>query len=365
MFEANNLFAVIMAGGRGERFWPASRFSRPKQFVSLFGGKPLLATAVERLRGLVPPERILVVTSADLAALSRETLPELPPENVLGEPFGRDTAAACALGTAWAAWKGGDSATVAVLTADHLVARPDVFRKTLADTAALVAREGAIGVMGIVPQYPATGFGYLEAGAPIDGGAETSFMAVKRFVEKPDEATARQYVASGRHFWNSGMFVWTVATFFDALKTFRPPLFEMAGRMRGRFGAADFDAALLAEYEKLEKISVDYAVMEKARNLVAARGDFGWDDVGTWVSAADHFEQVGDGNAAHGACEFLRATGNTVVNDAPDHLVAVMGVEDLVVVHTADATLVCAKRNAQELKELVRQIADRRGKAHI
>ena len=365
MPENKNLYAVIMAGGRGERFWPASRFSRPKQFVTLFGGKPLLTIAVERLCGLVPPENVLVVTSADLVALSREALPEVPPENVLGEPFGRDTAAACALGTAWAAWKGGDAATVAVLTADHLIARPDVFRQTLADTAALVARDGTIGVMGIVPQFPATGYGYLEAGAPVDGGSSTAFMAVKRFVEKPDEATAKQYVASGRHFWNSGMFLWSVGTFMDALKAFRPPLFEMAGRMRGKFGAPDFDAALLAEYEKLDKISVDYAIMEKARNLVAARGDFGWDDVGTWVSAADHFEKDGDGNAVHGACEFLKAAGNTVVNDVPGHLVAVMGVEDLVVVHTPDATLVCAKRSAQDLKELVRQVADRRGKTHI
>ena len=205
----------------------------------------------------------------------------------------------------------------------------------------------------------------VEVGAPVAGGSSTAFMAVKRFVEKPDEATAKQYVASGRHFWNSGMFLWSVATFMDALKSFRPPLFEMAGRMRGKFGAPDFDAALLAEYEKLDKISVDYAIMEKARNLVAARGDFGWDDVGTWVSAADHFEKDGDGNAVHGACEFLKAAGNTVVNDVPGHLVAVMGVEDLVVVHTPDATLVCAKRSAQDLKELVRQVADRRGKTHI
>ncbi|MGI5869791.1 MAG: mannose-1-phosphate guanylyltransferase [Kiritimatiellia bacterium] len=366
MSESKNLHAVIMAGGRGERFWPVSRFSRPKQFVTLFGGKPLLAIAVERLQGLVPPENVLIVTSADLVALSREALPEVPPENVLGEPFGRDTAAACALGTAWAAWKGGDSATVAVLTADHLIARPDVFRQTLRDTAALVAREGKIGVMGIVPQYPATGYGYLEAGAPVEGaGGATSFMDVKRFVEKPDEATAKQYVASGRHFWNSGMFLWSVGTFMDALKSFRPPLFEMAERMRGKFGEPDFDAALLAEYEKLDRISVDYAIMEKARNLVAARGDFGWDDVGTWVSAADHFEKVDHDNAFHGACEFLKASGNTVVNTEPDHLVAAMGVEDLVVVHTKDATLVCTRQNAQNLKELVRQVADKRGKQFV
>ncbi len=353
-----NLHAVIMAGGRGERFWPISRTARPKQFVSLFGGKPLIAHAVDRLEGLVSPEHILVVTSADLVQRSHEALPMLPQANVIGEPFGRDTAAACALGTAWAAWRGGDAATVAILTADHLIAQPARFRQTLADSAAAVAESTAIGVIGITPDHPATGYGYIESAGALDRGTETPFMHVRRFVEKPDLNTARDYVASGRHFWNSGMFLWSVRTFKDALRRHHPPLLAMAERMQGVFGTPDFERVLLDAYGRLERISVDYAIMEKVDTLIAAQGDFGWDDVGTWASAASHFEHDADDNARHGLAELLESTGNTVVNDEQGHLVALMGVEDLVVVHTRDATLVCRRDCAQRLKELVKRIAE-------
>lgn len=361
MTKSTSLHAVIMAGGRGERFWPVSRISHPKQFVSLFGGKPLITIAVERLEGLVPLENILVVTSADLVARSREALPMLPPENIIGEPFGRDTAAACALGTAWAAWRGGDTATVAVLTADHLIEDVERFRQTLADTAAAVAQETAIGVIGIVPDHPATGYGYIESAGNLDQDAETSFMNVRRFVEKPDIETARGYVASGKHFWNSGMFLWSVETFENALKAYQPQLLAMSKRMQDTFGTVNVDDVLLEEYNKLDRISVDYAIMEKVDRIVAARGDFGWDDVGTWASAATHFEQDSAGNACYGASELHQSSNNTVVNEVDGHLVAMMGVENLVVVHTKDATLVCHRDSAQDLKELVQHVGKREG----
>ena len=358
MTEKKNLYAVIMAGGRGERFWPLSRKTRPKQFVSIFGGKPLITIAVERLEGLVAPDHILVITSADLIGASREALPMLPPENIIGEPFGRDTAAACALGMAWTSWKSGDSATMAVLTADHLIENVQVFRQTLSDASDIAARESAISLIGIVPTFPSTGYGYEEVEKPLQTGTPTEFIRVKRFVEKPNLETAKQYVASGRHYWNSGMFIWSVATFKDSLREFRPQLLEMAERMETKFDKDDFDAALLEEYTKLDKISIDYAVMEKARNIIAARGSFGWDDVGTWVSAAAHFANDGDGNATHGNAQILKSKGNTIVNDVDGHLVAVMGAENLVVVHTADATLVCTRESAPNLKELVKQISE-------
>lgn len=364
MAEKKNLYAVIMAGGRGERFWPVSRSAHPKQFVSLFGGKPLITLAVERLQGLVSPEHILVVTSADLVDLSRASLPMLPAGNILGEPFGRDTAAACAIGTAWVARQGGDAATVVVLTADHLIEDTVAFRQTLADTAACVSREPLIGVIGIVPEFAATGYGYVESESVLDAGTKTEFMKVRRFVEKPDEATAQKYVASGKHFWNSGMFVWSVSTFKAALKAFRPQLLEMGERMELKFGTVDFEQAFLAEYNLLDKISVDYAIMEKSTNIIAARGDFGWDDVGTWVSAAEHFAKDESGNAVHGRCELLRASGNTVVNTVENHLLAVMGLDDIVVVHTDDATLVCGIDSAQALKEMVKQVAEHGGKRY-
>lgn len=362
------MYAVILAGGRGERFWPISRYSRPKQFVTIFGGKPLLRLAVERLSGLIPPSRMVVVTSADLVESTRAVLPELSDSQVVGEPFGRDTAAACALGTAWVASRGGEDATVVVLTADHVMADAVVFRQTLLATARTIRQGGMIGTIGIVPTYPATGYGYLEVGDVLEGTAGegvTPLRRVKRFVEKPDEETAREYVASGHHYWNSGMFLWTVRTFWEALELYQRPLFEMVKRLAGAWGQADFAERLQREYEQLEKISVDYAVMEKAHNLVAAPGNFGWDDVGTWVSAAAHLASVGEDNRLLGEGEFLEAQGNTLVNEEPGHVVAVMGAKDLVVVHTSDATLVCTKEQAAKLKTLVQQIAANRGKQFI
>ena len=356
---ASKLYAVILAGGRGERFWPLGRASRPKQFVDLFGGKPLIRHAVDRLRGLVPPSRILVITSRDLVPATREALPMLGPDAVVGEPEGRDTAAACALATAFVHHRGGPDATLCILTADHLVADPAGFRATLAAASGVCSRRDVLGLIGIAPTRPATGYGYVELGAPFSGpGSAPGFRKVARFVEKPNLGTAATYVASGRFVWNSGMFVWRVATFEEALRRFRPALAEaVLGRILPAFGnQAKLDAALDRVYPTLEKISVDYAIMEKASNLVAVRGSFGWDDVGAWPSAGAHLAADGSGNAAHGLVASLAAAENVFVNTQHGHLLAAMGVENLVVVHTPDATLVCTREAADGLKALVRQI---------
>lgn len=352
----NSLYAVILAGGRGERFWPVSRAASPKQFVSLFGGRPLIRLAVERLDGLIPPERIVVVTSSDLVERSRKALPMLPEDNVIGEPFGRDTAAACALGTAWAAWKGGDSATVAVLTADHLMKDAALFRRTLADTAGYVNGKGLIGVIGIRPQYPATGFGYIRSEAPLASGCETRLVKVAGFVEKPELAVAREYVESGRYYWNSGMFMWDVSTFREAAGMYCPGLLAMMDRIGPSFGSESFGRELKAAYESLEKISVDYAVMEKADNIIAAEGGFGWDDVGTWTSAGKHFDEDADGNRAVGRYVSLDSSRNVIVNCEDGHLLAVLGAEDMIVVHTGDATLVCSREATSDMKALLRKM---------
>lgn len=362
-------YAVIMAGGRGERFWPVGRAASPKQFVDLFGGKPLIAHAVDRLRGLVPPERVLVVTSRDLVAATRRALPALPPAQIVGEPVARDTAAACATATAWVRAHGGPDAAMAILTADHLIADAAGFRRVLADAAAFAARRPVLALIGIHPTHPATGYGYVELGGPCTGaGLPRGFRKVKRFVEKPNLGAAATYVASGRFVWNSGMFVWRAATFLDALAAHAPALAAAAGRLADAFAAGRPAAAARAldrEYASLGKISVDYAVMEKARNLVAARGDFGWDDVGAWPNAGDHLPHDAEGNAVHGRVETLAAKGCVVVNAQPGHLVAVMGAEDLVAVHTADATLVCTREAAAGLKALVKQIGAARDGARF
>ena len=356
---ASNAYAVIMAGGRGERFWPLSRISRPKQFLDIFGGTPLLGIAVERLQGLIPPERILIITSADLVEASRAAAPTLPAENVIGEPFGRDTAAACALGTALvAARQGGDSATVAILTADQLMEDLDVYRQTLRDAHALAAAEPVIVTIGITPTYAATGFGYVEVAEPLDFAAPTEFHKVARFVEKPDAETAAAYVVGGRHFWNAGMFIWSVSTFNAALQRSKPELAAAIEAVKPAIGTPAFAAALESAYNKIERISVDYAVMEHADNIAMARGKFGWDDVGSWTAIGSHFPADEADNVRLGATELMNARGNIVVSDA-DHLVAVYGADDLVVVHTGDATLVCPRDKVAEIKGLVARIGQR------
>ncbi|MCL1909359.1 MAG: sugar phosphate nucleotidyltransferase [Kiritimatiellaeota bacterium] len=367
-----NVYAIIMAGGRGERFWPLSRASRPKQFVSLFGGTPLITQAAQRLDGFLPPENIIVITSADLMEQTRAALPALPPENIIGEPFGRDTAAACATATALVERRGGEGAVAIILTADQIIGDVPVFQQTLRDASEIAAKSEAIAVIGVKPNHPATGYGYIECSGVAaqrladhrsaatlladDTSAATTFSRVLRFVEKPSLETAKEYVASGRFYWNSGMFVWSARTLKNALREFRPQLLETYERLLPAFGAPGFDAALLAEYNRLEKISIDYAVMEHHRDIVMARCEFAWDDVGTWASAADHIGYDASGNAVHGLAELLRASGNTVVNTENGHLLALMDADDLVVVHTKDATLVCPKKSSQKLKDLVQQI---------
>ena len=353
------IFAVIMAGGRGERFWPLGRNSLPKQFVSIFGGKPLIRHAVERLNGLVPLENILVVTSADLVDKTIQALPMLPEENIVGEPFGRDTAAACALGTALVEKRGGDEAVLAVLTADHIMKYPDLFRKTLADAASVVENNDRISVIGITPQYPATGFGYINVNGKLDTNTTTTFHKVSCFVEKPNLERAKIYIESGHHYWNSGMFIWTVKTFKNALQKYCPSVMSMYDAVLPNVSTEKFDEILLAEYNKLEKISVDYAIMEKAENIVSAVGNFGWDDVGTWISAGEHFPEDADGNRVYGDAVIVDSEDNVVVNCQEDHLVGVMGLEDVVVVHTPDATLVASKTAVPELKKLVREVGSK------
>jgi mannose-1-phosphate guanylyltransferase len=351
-----HLYAMIMAGGKGERFWPLSTSRTPKQVLSLVGGKPLIQLAVERLEGLIPPERVLVVTGADLAEPIRANAPDLPPENVIGEPMPRDTAAACALGMAAVSARDPDG-VLCVLTADHVIGDHAVFHATLQDAARVAREQKALVTIGIPPAHPSTGFGYIEGGEPVPFEGQTEFVKARRFVEKPDAAAAQAYIDSGTFCWNSGMFVWTVATFREALARHCPALKTMAQRMTPLFGGADFAAALEREYAGLAKISIDYAVMEQAGNIIMARGAFSWSDVGTWPALEDHFPKNEDGNVILGHGEVVDAEHNVVVSH--ERLTALVGVRDLVVVQAEGATLICHKDRAQDVKTMVRKLAER------
>lgn len=352
----NATYAVIMAGGRGERFWPASTRKRPKQVLDLFGDAPLVQESVERLEGVVPLENTLIITNASTVGPIRECLPELPPENVIGEPVGRDTAAACALGYALVKARAPD-AVLYVLTADHIIKDTEIFKQTLIDSASVAREQDVLITIGIQPTFASTGFGYIEFGEPIPHDGTIQFSEAIRFVEKPDEASAERYLEDGHYCWNSGMFIWSVKTFGEALAAHRPQLVSMAEKIAGVAWTEAFDAALAEEYETLEKISIDYALMERASNIVMARGGFRWYDVGSWPALVDHFPMDAAGNTVVGEAEAVDAGSNIVVSRG--RLTGLIGVENLVVIHSEKATLVCTRDRAQDVKELVRRLEER------
>lgn len=348
-------YAVIMSGGRGERFWPLSTAKKPKQLMSLFGGRPLIAAAVDRLRGLVPRENVLIVTSRELVQPTREAMPDFPPEQVIGEPARRDTAAAIALGAVLVGARHPEAA-FCVLTADHVIRDETRFRLALGECLRWAGQGDYLLTMGIAPSYPSTGFGYIEAGERLSGDADPiPVHAAVRFVEKPDAETAESYVRSGRFSWNSGMFAWTVESIRRAFVRHRPELDRMCEVLLPAARAGRLEEAAHAVYERLERISIDYAVMEKARNVLVVRGDFGWDDVGVWTSVERHFPADAAGNVAVGACAAVDSARNIVVGER-DELIALLGVDDLVVVRAGKATLVCRRDRAQDVKKIVQRL---------
>lgn len=347
------MYAVILAGGKGERFWPLSTSTRPKQLLSLVGDKPLLAEAVDRLEGLIPPDRVYVITNEDLVEASQRAVPNVPSKNIIGEPVGRDTAAAAALGAALV--KAQDpNAAFCILTADQVIGDLDVYRRTLKESLLLAQQEDVLITIGIQPVSPSTGYGYVEATEPYGSRDGVEFLKASRFVEKPDIETATRYLESGTFFWNSGMFIWSVAALEKALRAHRPALAQMMDRLLPSVRTADFLIALAREYEQLEKISIDYALMEKADNILMVRGAFSWDDVGSWPALENHFPKNEDGNVSIGDCQSVESGGNIVYSK--NHLTALIGVQDLVVVQADGVTLICPRDRAQDVKAMVQKL---------
>jgi mannose-1-phosphate guanylyltransferase len=340
------IYPVVMAGGSGTRFWPLSRARRPKQFLPLASERPLLVDTMARLKGLATPSQTFVVCGPSHAPLVRRMLPALPARNVLVEPVARNTAPAIALAT-WVVGSRDPTAVLAVLPSDHHVGDPRGFRAVL-KLAARIARAGDLVTVGIQPTRPETGYGYIRSGAPLADGV----LRVQAFVEKPDPVTAAEYLASGQYLWNGGIFVFTVASMKDAFARHLPEVAEAMTLLEPRIGKPSFRALLGRTFPALPSVSIDYGVMEKARNIAVVRGDFGWSDVGSFAALPEVRPLDSDGNVVVGKkTVVLDSSGCVVLGDG--RTLAVLGMRDTVVVDAGDAVLVIPRERSQDVRRVV------------
>ncbi|QDS92217.1 Mannose-1-phosphate guanylyltransferase [Roseimaritima multifibrata] len=350
------LHAVIMAGGSGTRFWPASRRDTPKQLLKLSGDRTMIQATADRLGDLVPDQRKMVVTNAALVAAVRQQLPDLPVESIVGEPCKRDTAPCIGLAATLIAAKDPD-ATMLVMPADHVITSDADFQKAvLAGEALLDEDPTRIVTFGIEPSYPAESFGYIERGETL-GKADSAAYRVTRFREKPDAATAQQYLAAGTFYWNSGIFMWRCSTILEALQKQMPEMMEKLENIGQAAGESNFSEVLEREFAAIEGKSIDYAVMEDYPNIVVLEAPFRWDDVGSWQSLARMNPPDADGNTVL-ANHLGIDTRQTIVFGDTDHLIVTIDIEDLIVVHTPGATLVAPKSSEERVREVVKRLTE-------
>lgn len=354
------LHAVIMAGGAGTRFWPLSRAATPKQMLALVGEQTMIQQSVGRLNGLVPTDRLLIVTNRRLVEPMAGQLPDLARERILGEPCKRDTAPCVGLAALLVAHSD-PNAIMAVMPSDHLIQPVDAFQGALEQAVELVEQdESRIVTFGIRPTYPAEIFGYIECGAAITAGVASSANAYRatRFREKPARSVAEQYLAAGSFFWNSGIFVWKARTIIDALTKYEPRMMAHLRTIAAAWGQPDFDAIFDREFSEIRGKSIDFAVMEHYDNIVVLKAPFGWDDIGSWQALARTAGTDVDGNTLQGKHVGIRTSG-TIVRGTSDHLLVTLGLKDCVVVHTPDATLVAHKHEEEAIREVVKELEQR------
>lgn len=354
-----NAYAVIMAGGKGERFWPQSRLSHPKQLLRLLGNLTLIEQTVVRLQPLFDPSRIIVITNSDYAAPMRSLLSKLPSKNIIAEPSGRDTAPCIALAAAYikSISPANSDPAICVLPSDHVINDTASFQRVIADCVDIAESKEKLITIGIKPTMPSTGYGYIAVGDAFAYDKKTEFRAGLGFKEKPNIATAEDYIASGKYKWNSGMFIMTHSTLMKAFGKHAPSIADFHD---------DILTAIMSDdvpyfnelYTNVEKISFDYAVMEKISGIAVASCDFDWDDVGSWTSMRNQIRPEKNNNVVCGLHAGID-TRNCVIVGNSKHLIATIDVDDLVVVTTDDATLVCSAKSAQRVKEIVHLIGSK------
>lgn len=360
------IHAVILAGGRGTRFWPRSRSRTPKQLLNIIGKDTMLEQTVARLRPLIPPERIWTVTNSEQAAEIKKQLPAASRKRVLIEPFGRNTAAAIALAALHVRRAAKGDALLAVLPADHFIANPERYRVIMRAALDVARQPGRMVVLGIPPTRPETGFGYIERMGDALDSRGFPVYAVRRFTEKPALAVAKVYAGSGDYHWNAGMFFWRVSTFLENLSKFLPKTYGAIEPLAAEIGTRGYDRRLRVLYSKLENISVDYAILEPATrqpggpSVFVIPAEVGWSDIGSWAAVYELLAKIPGENILPASSFALDANGNMIWSR--DKFVAAVGVNDMVVVETEDALLICPRERAQDVGKVVKWLEENRRK---
>lgn len=346
-------YALILAGGSGQRFWPISRDSLPKQLLKLFGDKTLLEMTVDRLDGLVPTENIVILTNKQQEAAVRKLLPQLPKENIIAEPEKRDTAPAIALGVGWVVARD-PTATMMVLPADHLIKDQKEFHRVLTNAAKAAEVGSSLVTIGIKPTWACPSYGYVERGrrASLPGVDDQAVYEVERFREKPNPDLAEHFINQGTFTWNAGMFIWTIPAIFSELSRHCPALADFVSELRN---SKDFSATVSKQFGKLPKLSIDYALMERASRVLNIEATFDWDDVGNWTSVGRYLTNDEHGNQHNCAFSQLDSSSNLVFSQTGQHI-ALLGVQDLIIVSAKDALLITSRSHAESIKKLADQL---------
>ncbi len=346
------LCAVIMAGGKGERFWPKSRNDMPKQFLSLTGDdKTMIQKTVSRIKPLIPEENIYIVTNHSYIDLVKQQLPDIPAENILTEPMSKNTAPCIALAAAVIAARHGDAIMV-VLPSDHLIRYEDMFVDTIRQASDIAVENNNLVTIGIMPTQAETGYGYIKFKPSVE---KRGFVyEVEKFVEKPSLELAKEYLSSGKYLWNSGMFVWKVSSIVENFRQHLPQVHKLYGQIFDSADKPESERVLTEAYKGIDSVSIDFGVMEHADKIYTIPGNFGWDDVGSWL-ALERINQTNElGNVVKGDVITIDTNNSIIVGGSK--LIAVVGMNDIVVVDTEDATLICAKDSTQDIKKVIENI---------
>jgi mannose-1-phosphate guanylyltransferase len=345
-----NLFTLIMAGGSGTRFWPRSKAVKPKQYLNLFGDESLLQSTIKRFSLFTPTENIYVVSGKSQAAVLEEQTPMLPKENLIYEPVGKNTLPCIGLAAMFAEKENPDGIMV-VTPSDHLIENDELFRDTVLAAVKIADERNGIVTIGITPTYPATGYGYVKSAEDITGSEKIKQFKVERFVEKPNEETASSYLKQGGFYWNSGLFVFNISVFLDAVKQFAPALYSDLRKIQADLGNPSFEKTLDTIYRAVEGISVDYGIMEHAKNIYLVEGNFVWNDLGSWESVYLTGEKDENGNGGSGESIIIDSKNSYIYSETG--IIALVGLDDVIVVQDGNTTLVCKRDKAEEIKKVV------------